>query len=180
MKKLLTILALVLAFPAMAKTWTPKSSPNKVEWTAVGSPGFLRINGFGGKVRGMLVDKSGMVSGRVWVDLSKYTTGSGTRDEHMHEKYLETGKFPKAVLDLNPVSFAEGSRNFTGSLKIKGKSKLVAGVISFHHGQGYSAHIKAKFDVSIPDYPSIGVPSWLGITVANKVEVTVDFIAEGK
>ncbi len=180
MKILLVITALLLAFPAIAKTWTPKTSPNKVDWTAVGSPGFIRINGEGGKVRGMLVDKSGMVAGKVWVNLSKYKTGSDTRDEHMHGKYLETGKFPRATLDINPVSFAEGTRDFNGILKIKGKAKPVKGKINFHHGQGYSVHIKAKFDVSIPDYPSIGVPSWLGITVADKVEVSVDFIAQGK
>jgi polyisoprenoid-binding protein YceI len=170
---------LFLSCPALAGEWHPKQSPNKVSWTAVGSPGFLRINGEGGKVQGMLADKSGNIAGSLWVALDAYKTGSETRDEHMHEKYLETKKFPKAKLELNPVSFAGGKRSFTGKLTIKGETKPVKGWISFQQGQN-AVHIKAGFDVAISDYPAIGVPSWLGITVADKVEVSVDFVAEGK
>jgi polyisoprenoid-binding protein YceI len=182
MKLFLSIAGLCLllsACPALAGEWHPKQSPNKVTWTAVGSPGFLRINGEGGKVQGMLADKAGNVAGDLWVALDGYKTGSDTRDGHMHEKYLETKKFPKAKLSLNPVSFAEGKRSFTGKLTIKDQTKPVKGWISFKHGTA-AVHIKAGFDVAISDYPAIGVPKWLGITVADKVEVAVDFVAGGK
>ena len=180
MKIIVCLYVLLMACPALSKSWHPKDSPNKVSWTAVGTPGFLRINGDGGKVSGMLVDTAGNVAGKVYVNLSEYKTGSEDRDEHMHNKYLDTKKYPKAELDLSPVSFAEGKREFSGILTIKGQAKPVEGWITFSHAQATAVHVKAKFDVSIPDYPGIGVPSWLGITVADKVEVLGDFMAEGK
>ena len=138
-------------------------------WQAVGNPGFLRINGEGGKVEGVTKDEGGKTSGVFKVKLADYTTGMGLRDTHMKDKYLEVAKFPYAVLTLDPVVATEAEFKWTGKLELKGETKPVSGVATYKAGK-----LSATFAVSIKDFPAIGVPSHLGVTVADVVNVTVE------
>ena len=147
---------------------------NSVTWTAVGFPGFLRINGTGGKVSGELKSDGNKVYGRLEVALTSFVTGIKSRDKHMHDKYLDTKKYRVAVLDL--AEYKIGGEEFSGTLTIKGEKKPVKGKIDLKCGVTSCAGT-AKFVVKITDYPAIGVPSYLGVTVAEKVDVEVTFVA---
>lgn len=160
---------------------TPSDSP--VEFLATGKPGFLKIKGQGAQLKGKAKVDSGVLTGDFAVDLTPLKTGIDLRDEHMKERYLETGKFPDAKLVLDPVKVDEAKGGsdipFTGKLTIKGKESPVKGTLNVAfagEGSGRSATGDAKFALKIADYP-VGVPSHLGVTVADSVDVSLRFRA---
>jgi polyisoprenoid-binding protein YceI len=93
----------------------------------------------------------------------------------MKAKYLETEKFPKAILAVThlelPKNFAPGSNlanaAFKGTLTLKGVQKPVEGTVNI---SGPKLATTAEFSFSLNDYP-VGVPSYLGVTVADRIQV---------
>lgn len=158
----------------------PSQSP--AEFLATGKPGFLKIHGEGAKVSGSGVIDGNKLTGSFKLALDGFKTGIDLRDTHMKEKYLEVGKFPEAILTLDPMDIAwpaeTSSKAFTGKLTIKGVEKAVQGTLSLKK-DGEKAVGNAEFTVKLADYP-IGVPSHLGITVAEVVNVTVKISADQK
>lgn len=161
-------LALALtSWTALGQTLKPSGDINIVTWTAVGNPGFLTIEGTGSRLDGQVTIVDGMAVGAFEVDLRPIKTGITLRDGHMHEKYLETEKHPKAKLTIKPWKPTETTSKFEGTLTIKGVEKPVVGQASYKQGL-----LMAEFQAKLSDYP-IGVPSWLGVTVAETVDVRV-------
>lgn len=148
-----------------------------VTWLATGNPGFLKIKGEGGKLTGSLSEQDGLVVGTLDVGLADFTTGLSLRDEHMRDRYLDVGKYPKATLTLEPTKLAPGAVPVKGLLTVKGETKPAAGSCDVSpSGGGYHADCMLK--VRLTDYPSIGVPSYLGVTVAETVDVAVSLTAK--
>jgi len=148
----------------------------KAEWTAVGKPSFLKINGVGGKL-GCTLKGDKFVTGECLVHMKYFKTGMDLRDDHMHNKYLLTETYEYSKLTLDKFEVKEGEQEFTGKLTIKKETKAVRGKILLTKiSSGFNG--KAEFEVNIKDYPSIGVPSYLGITVANKVKVKIELEAK--
>ena len=170
--KYLALIFALFAANAGATTYGFTKSNNKVTWVAIGTPGFLRINGEGGAAEGQLNADAGKVSGALEVALDDYKTGIALRDEHMKKKYLETSKYPKAKLVFKEQPYKEGEGNLIGELTIKDTTKPVK---VFFNVSGKKVHATLK--VNLKDYPSVGVPCHLGITVADEVEVRVDATA---
>jgi len=141
---------------------------NAVTFTATGNPGYLTIEGKGGKVTGKPELKDGKVSGTFEVALSALDTGDGLRNSHMTKKYLETDKYPKAKLVLEPVALPKaGYFNWKGALTLHGETKPVSGVAFIEGSQ-----IEAKFSVDMLDY-KIKKASYLGVGVDEKIAVVV-------
>jgi hypothetical protein len=149
------IVAFLLSTNALADT-----VEGDVKFEAVSTSGLVKINGTGGKVTG---DPSKSLE----VELAPFDTGNNLRNEHMRDKYLEVGKFPKATLKLDAVTAAP-EFNWTGLLTIKGETKPVKGKAKLEGDK-----LWAEFTISLEAFPAIGVPSWLGVTVAKDVTVTV-------
>lgn len=151
-----------------------KSKDNKVEFEATGNPGFLRIVGVGSYVHGMVRGDERSFRAEMEVPLKEFDTGIMLRNKHMKEKYLEVDKYPEAKLVIeNLTGFKQGEEFFwRGRLTIKNNSKPVNGTATVK-----GKKIKANFKVLISDYPEIGVPSYLGITVTESVEVRVEATA---
>ena len=143
----------------------------KVSWLAVGKPGFLKITGEGGKLQGRAeAGADGKVSGTFTVKLADYTTGMDLRDKHMKEKYLEVAKHPEASVTVTGWTPTVAESPFVGTLTLKGETKPVRdGKASLREGK-----LHAAFHVLLSDYPAVGVPSHLGITVAEDVTVEVE------
>jgi len=153
-----------------AKDYDIKKGPgNKVEWIAVGNPGVVKINGTGGWVEGKASDNAGMLSGEFSCQMDAFDTDMETRNKHMKEKYLEVSKFPISKLKLDPVKMSESGADFSGDLTIKGVTKKVSGKLAVKAGK-----VSASFKMEMGKYP-VGVPSWLGVTVAKDVDVVVEF-----
>jgi polyisoprenoid-binding protein YceI len=170
-----TVLFINSATPALAYTF----KESKVGFLATGSPGFLTIKGEGGKLSGEcrpLNKKKGHVECFLSVDLSHLTTGIDLRDSHMRDKYLEVKKHPKAFLNIGSVPTGDGEYDIQGILTIKGVSKPVTTRIKISTTNQIK-EISAQLQVTLSDYP-IGVPSYLGVTVAKEVEISVQALAE--
>jgi polyisoprenoid-binding protein YceI len=165
-----------------AQQYEVVESGSSVGFLAVGKPGFLKIKGEGGSVKGNAEIEGTAFKGTFNAKLSALKTGIELRDEHMHEKYLETGKFPEAALTLNEVKFENGSAGnctFKGQLTVKGVAKDVTGECNINGLAGETVSVKASTEINIDDYP-IGVPSHLGIKVADKITISTEFQAKKK
>lgn len=147
-----------------------------VEFEAVGNPGFLKIHGKNGKLDGFLHELGDKVSGSMVVDLNDLDTGIPLRNQHMKEKYLDVKKYPKAVLILKDFPNKEGEVEGKGDLIIREISKPVDIRAVVQH-DGDKRNVKADFGFKISEYPSLGIPSYLGVSVAEQVRIHVEFTA---
>lgn len=139
----------------------------KVGFNTTSSPDLVNIEGTGGHCSGSLKVSGSSFSGVISSQLGDYDTGISLRNKHMREKYLEVGKYPEAILTIKNQ---KDGGEIEGSLKIKKDEKPVKVKYEVKDGVG-----KASFKLEIKDYPSIGVPSYLGVTAANTVDVSVEF-----
>jgi polyisoprenoid-binding protein YceI len=146
----------------------------KVVFTCSG-PGGLRIEGTGTEL--LAEDKAGALV--VTVPLASVTTGMSLRDTHMHEKYLESAKYPNAELSVPRTALkfpSDGSSieaTAAGTMSIHGTSRPV----SFHYKaqrSGAAYDVQGDVHVNMNDY-GITTPSYLGITVKPPVDVAVSF-----
>lgn len=162
-----------------ATTYSLTPEQGAVNFLAKGKPAMLKIEGKGKGVTGKLTEDGEKISGTLEFDLSTLDTGIGLRDEHMKDKYLETKKFKKAILTLKDQKVpGSGKFKFKGEMEIKGVKKDVEGEATVIR-DGAKTRVSAQFPLKISDYP-IGVPSYMGITVAETVEVTVNTEASKK
>lgn len=149
-----------------------------VEFTAIGKPQMVKIHGSGEGLSGS-VERSTVTAANgatVSFKLSELKTGIGLRDSHMKEKYLEVTKFPEAVLTLKsfkvPDSETELSQQVDGLLRLHGVEKPVkVDVKSKKTGATFS--VSSQFKIKLSDF-GIETPSYLGVKVADVVEVKVE------
>lgn len=149
---------------------------------AVGNPGFLRINGEGGKPRGEITfsDPGHLRHADIKVTLLDLVTGIDRRDEHMREKYLEIGKFPETELKVDNLTLhdgkASGDLKTKGSLTLHGVTKDVA--LEFTNLKEREGAIDGDlaFEVVLKEF-GIAIPSFMGVTVADIVKVQANFHA---
>lgn len=159
------LLAIVFALFSVSATAAPKTITGTAEYKGAAVGGLVKWTGKGAAVSGQLGGDGKAV---IWADLTTLKTGDSLRDEHQHNKYLETKKYPKAKLELSGVKDADGEQDLTGSLTIKGDTKPVKVHLKVT-GKTYTASLTAK----ISDYPSIGAPSNGGVLVKDEVEISV-------
>lgn len=165
----------------ITKTIDLSSQESKVEFLAIGKPSLLKINGTGGKLKGQIQFTNLIVSADCTVALDGITTGIGLRDEHMKNKYLEIGKFPEATLKISELKIDKDflkekgiQKNipFKGKLKIHGSESDIEGTADID-SDDKNISIQAKTKTNITAH-KIDVPSYLGIKVADEVEIKVD------
>lgn len=154
---------------------------SKVEFLAIGKPSLLKINGVGGRASGLLEISKNMVAGLIIVPLKEITTGISLRDEHMKSKYLETEKYPEATLRISELKmeknfFTEnGSQKnvpFKGNLTIHGVGKEIQGTADIE-STDKTILVNAKTSTNITAH-KIDIPSYLGIKVADLVEIKTE------
>lgn len=153
----------------------------KVAFDAVGKPKMLKIHGEGTKPTGQMTVENGKVSGQASFDLNTLDTGIDLRNKHMKEKYLETAKHPKATFELveiklpNPLPKGDFQQDapFKGKLTVKGVTKEVSGMAKLSK-EGPKLTGKVEFGTTVKSY-NIDLPSFAGITMADEVNVVVEF-----
>lgn len=166
------LLALVAsALQARAATVAFSAEKSQVVFEAVGKPAFLKIKGEGARPTGHLAKTGPGLQGELRIPLNDLGTGIALRDEHMKEKYLETGKYPEAVLKLESVKSSapnldgDAVGTFEGALTLHGQTKPVTGPF-----EKKGSTVKASFSIKLSDF-AIGVPKYAGITVAEDVKI---------
>lgn len=146
-------------------------SKGKVEFLAKGFPTFITIQGKGDQLKGeMDISGNKVNSGKFQFPLSTLKTGMDLRDEHMHEKYLESKKYPNAVLTLEPFNLDEEG-TAKGKLSLHNKEKNIE--VTYKRLSENPLQIEAEFKLLLEDY-GIDIPSFQGITVAKEIKIKVN------
>jgi len=168
------MLSLLFLFESAAYASALKVNSGKITFLAKGNPGFMKIEGTseGKGLSGTLDSSQGKLSGDLFLELKTLSTGMDLRDEHMKDKYLEVSKYPQARLTLksvtlNPAEDTDGK--FNGELTLHGVTKEVNGTFAYEASE---KKVNASFILKVSDY-AIDIPSWMGVTVADLVEVNV-------
>lgn len=172
------VLLLTFASYGRGSTFSVLTETSAVSFLATGNPGFIRINGSGGKVRGIaeVSEKNKVLSGEFHVALDQLTTDMSLRDRHMKNNYLEIEKFPEAVLKFDDVSFELQSKDFNtelvGMLSLHGVTRPIKVQLQFRSPSSEVIHIEAKMNVILSDF-EIKIPSFASVTVAKELDVQV-------
>ena len=103
--------------------------------------------------------------------------------EHFNENYMETDKFPYAILDMAIAEKPDYSKDGTFDITLKGTLEMhgakvareISGKLVIKNGQPVSA--TAMFYVKLADH-KIKIPNIVGATVADQVKVDVEFSFE--
>lgn len=158
-------------------------SKSSVEFLCIGNPSALKIKGEKAKVQGQINNSDNSFSAKLKVDLNEFVTGIEMRDEHMKEKYFETDKPENryASLEINnlsiPASFWKKSEEFVGEFKgtllLHNVQKEISGKITFSpYKKGDEVLTVSRFPLKLSDF-NISIPSFVGITVAEEVNIEV-------
>lgn len=131
-------------------------------------------------LKGELKISPASISGKAAFKLDSFDTGIGLRTRHMKEKYLQTAEFPEAELTLTEIKLPEGFTKethsqdnipFKGTLKLHGKQNPVVGTLKAERNKD-TWDMSYQFPINIKEY-GIEVPSYLGVTVKDVVDVEV-------
>ncbi|HZM50713.1 MAG TPA: YceI family protein [Vicinamibacteria bacterium] len=161
-----------------------QTDAGSVEFVATGWPSALKIHGKGTGPAGTLTVTDHDVTGSVAVDLASLQTGISLRDRHLKEEYLHVDRYPQARLTLSHLDISrlpEGATfgavaiPFEGTLLLHGVEKPVSGQAKVSRNDSRVA-VSAQFSISLGDF-GVGVPKYMGITVAEKVDVKAAFSA---
>ena len=111
------VLALAAAPPLAAETWVfeldPEATTLRFHFGATLHSVHGSLRATEGRIE--LDPESGRASGRIVLDATSAETGNARRDEKMHEKILESARYPEMVYTV---------RRVTGSLHPAGRSEL--------------------------------------------------------
>lgn len=155
-----------------------------VEFLATGWPSALQIHGKGTGPQGTLTVTDHSVQGSLAVDLTSLETGIGLRDRHLKDEYLQVDRYPEARLTLTRLdvssvpddpAFAAVAVPFEGTLLLHGVEKPVSGQARVARKDARIT-ASAQFSIKLGDF-GIDVPKYMGITVAEKVDVKTSFSA---
>ena len=161
-----------------------QTDAGSVEFVATGWPSALKIHGKGTGPAGTLTVTDHDVTGSVAVDLASLQTGISLRDRHLKEEYLQVDRYPQARLTLSHLdvsrlpegaTFGAMAIPFEGMLLLHGVEKPVSGQakVSRHEDR---ISVNAQFSIKLGDF-GVDVPKYMGITVAEKVDVKAAFSA---
>ncbi len=169
MKKIILI-ALLLSNSLSAATYEIKKSPEHVSFIAKGKPSFISIKGVGEGLSGSVVREGDIVSGELIFNLDTLSTGIDLRDDHLKNTYLQVKEHPQAKLTLSEglTKINDEEVNFKGRLLLHGVEREVSGV-----GTLSDQELMAEFAINLSDF-NIAIPSFQGITVAEKVTIKVN------
>jgi polyisoprenoid-binding protein YceI len=161
-----------------------KTDAGSVEFLATGWPSALKIHGKGTGPGGTLTVTDHSVSGSLAVDLASLETGISLRDRHLKEEYLQVDRYPQARLTLSRLdvhlvpegaTFGAVTVPFEGKLLLHGVEKPVSGQAKVSRSDSHIT-VNAQFSINLKDF-GVGVPKYMGITVAEKVDVKAAFSA---
>jgi polyisoprenoid-binding protein YceI len=170
----LLVLALLAVGGVAAAQGLSRAGPAKVSFTGKGPAGFKLV----GTTEELKLADDGK-SFTLTVPLDTLRTGIDLRDRHMREKYLETGKYPHAVLVVPrgaislPAAGQSKEGTARGTLTLHGKSKEVPFTYKVQR-TGDTYQVTGALPVNYRDY-GISVPSYLGVTVKPDIAVDVAF-----
>ncbi len=127
------------------------------------TPGLLNIESSGGKCEGVLSEKGGFWYGSFKSKTSSYDTGISMRNKHFQEHLAK----PEIILTFDKQK-DDGELDATLTLNSDTKAVKVKYTVK-------GDKVDAKFSVDPKEFKSIGILSYLGVTAANTIDITVQF-----
>ena len=183
LRSLLLAAALLIPIPLSAETLVLELDPRKTTIDLTFGATLHTVRGTLDLTLGRieLDPEAGTASGRIVMSATSASTGNARRDRKMHQKILESERYPNIVFDVERVS---------GDLNLSGRSQLKRhGTLDFH-GTRRQVALPAVANVQgdqvaadaflIVPYVEWGLadPSFLLLRVAK--EVRVDIRAAGR
>ena len=127
------------------------------------------------------------------LDLASLKTGIDKRDEHMRDNFLETAKYPKAMLTIDKVTKASDNMlmdgktltvDAEGTLSLHGVKNAIQlkdiTITYFDESEATKGKmpgdlliINGGFSLNLPDY-NIEVPQFIFLKLAETIKVSVD------
>lgn len=174
-KRVSLAILVLLAAGGVANAMTRKGTPH-VRFVAVGPMG-MKIEGTSTSLD--VKDEGQTIA--IDVPLAPIHTGIALRDRHMHDEYLEVGKYPNArlsversALKLPDASPVDASAK--GQLTLHGQTRPV----SFRYRaqrSGDGIDVSGSLRIDMTNW-GIHVPSYLGVTVKPGVDIDVRFLIQ--
>ena len=174
----LIFLSILYTISLRAEVLTAKKC--KVQFETTGEPVLIKIVGKSETecTGSITIDGGKMTSANSTLNLLNLDTGIKLRNKHLRDNYLETAKFPKAVLKVTKISdFTEqksGKKksfsNFEAELELHGEKNFIEG--GQYRIDGSS--VKAAFSFDLPNW-KIKRPSFMGVNIVDKVFLTINF-----
>jgi polyisoprenoid-binding protein YceI len=177
---------LLAAFSASASGYTVAPGPHgKVRFKVEGP--LDDVVGETGAVSGnMDLDPSKWASGKAWVavELARMKTGIEQRDEDMREEFLQTRRFPFALLVVDSISRPSAAAIVPG-LAVEGEASGSFELHGYRHNLSFPVSLKADdngritvkggFEVVFADY-GIQRPQRLFIKLGETAEVNFEIV----
>ncbi len=182
MKALFLVSLFFIQVSQAAVDFNLQPKEGKIEFLAIGNPGFLKINGHGEGPKGSIHIAENNISGELAIDISTLDSGMSLRNKHMKEKYLEMDKFPQAKLIIKDQPLPNG---WTPENKVVSSARLKAELEMHGERQPVDVdyridkdfRISANFKIKITDY-KVAIPSFMGVTVTEVIELKVDTLVK--
>ena len=184
MKSTTAFAAVTMVSAFAAAMLTPWAAHAKMSRAGESSVSFAATGPVGMKITGTTTDLNVIDDASnltVSVPLGNLKTGIALRDQHMREKYLQVGKYPTADLVVArgalkiPAAGGETNADAQGTMKIHGQARPV----TFHYTakrDGARFLVSGTVHLDIKQF-GIDVPSYLGVTVNQNIDVAVKFAA---
>ncbi|TMA73067.1 MAG: YceI family protein [Deltaproteobacteria bacterium] len=178
-RNMLTGFFLVLAVLTEGAIALSSTKGNNSVTVLARGPAGLRIEGKGSEVS-LEEDDSALT---FKVPLAPIETGISLRDVHLHQM-LEADKYPAATLRISrsqltfPREREPVEQTAEGGLTLHGQSRTVKVHYRAELGAGGVTMVRGSFQLDMRDF-DIKVPSYLGVSVAPKVEVSVELALTG-
>jgi len=171
MKISIFLLIALTAFNALGSVTVTKS---EISFTAIGKPAFIKATGMMLFKSSTLKVENNQLSGTILVDINKLNTGIDLRDEHLKEKYLHVTQYPEAKLEIQEIDLVEGTqnKNVTATLYFHGKTKQLTIPLMVIKNKN-QLKVSSDFELLLSDF-GVELPSFQGITAANKVSLKVN------
>jgi len=178
-RNMLTGFFLVLAVLTEGAIALSSTKGNNSVTVLARGPAGLRIEGKGSEVS-LEEDDSALT---FKVPLAPIETGISLRDVHLHQM-LEADKYPAATLRISrsqltfPREREPVEQTAEGGLTLHGQSRTVKVHYRAELGAGGVTMVRGSFQLDMRDF-DIKAPSYLGVSVAPKVEVSVELALTG-
>lgn len=186
MKRLLTAVVSLFAATSLADIWTVGPKPRGFVRFTIEGP----LDDVNGETRQMTgnfnVDTKAWGGGKgvFAVDLTTLKTGIDQRDEDMRVEFLETKRFPYAILAIESIAQATpaaltpgatGSGQATGSFEVHGVRRAVTVPVKVKLDSESRMVVSGAFSVPFADF-SISRPKRLFLKLGDTAEVSFEVV----
>jgi len=188
LKTLVIVLAVsaAAATAASAETARYRILPDRSKVEYVSGTQLGEFRGATGQVSGEIVfdpAAPARAEASIAVNAPGLRSDNAVRDQHLHDKVLDTGRFPAITLtarEFKPAPTANGEKGeglLVGVLSLHGVERPVSIPIQYTLRNGV-LQATARFSITLTDF-AVVPPRMLGLTVRNQVAVEASFVAAG-